>query len=54
MNIEHLPIDGYEEVVHCTDAEAGLNAFIAVHSTRLGPALGGMRVLRFAEQRVIT
>ncbi len=51
MNIEQLAIDGYECVIHCTDADVGLNAFIAVHSTRLGPALGGMRVLPYSSEQ---
>jgi glutamate dehydrogenase/leucine dehydrogenase len=33
----------YEQVVHCWDARSGLRAIIAVHSTALGPALGGTR-----------
>jgi leucine dehydrogenase len=51
MNIEHLDIDGFEEVIHCVDDASGLNAFIAVHSTRLGPALGGMRVLPYVSEQ---
>jgi valine dehydrogenase (NAD+) len=35
--------DGHEEVVFCHDGASGLRAIIAVHSTRLGPALGGVR-----------
>ncbi len=50
MKIERLEIDGYEDVIHCVDVASGLNAFIAVHSTRLGPALGGMRVLPYATE----
>jgi valine dehydrogenase (NAD+) len=34
---------GHEQVVFCSDAESGLRAVIAVHSTALGPALGGTR-----------
>ncbi len=51
MNIELLDIDGYEDVIHCLDDDVGLVAFIAVHSTRLGPALGGMRVLPYATEQ---
>ena len=50
MNIDHVEISGYESVIHCVDANVGLNAFIAVHSTRLGPALGGMRMLPYASE----
>jgi glutamate dehydrogenase/leucine dehydrogenase len=34
---------GHEQVVFVADADAGLRAVIAVHSTALGPALGGVR-----------
>ncbi|SDF97103.1 Glu/Leu/Phe/Val family dehydrogenase [Klenkia brasiliensis] len=34
---------GHEQVVFCNDRESGLRAVIAIHSTALGPALGGTR-----------
>ncbi|HVE94490.1 MAG TPA: Glu/Leu/Phe/Val dehydrogenase dimerization domain-containing protein [Acidimicrobiales bacterium] len=34
---------GCEQVVFCSDPDTSLRAIIAVHSTRLGPALGGTR-----------
>ena len=34
---------GHEQVVFVADADAGLRAIIAVHSTALGPSLGGVR-----------
>jgi valine dehydrogenase (NAD+) len=34
---------GHEQVVFCSDRSSGLRAVIAVHSTALGPALGGTR-----------
>jgi valine dehydrogenase (NAD+) len=34
---------GHEQVVFCSDEESGLRAIIAIHSTTLGPALGGTR-----------
>jgi len=40
---ERLAGDDYEEVVFCQDRRTGLRAIVAVHSTRLGPALGGTR-----------
>ena len=33
----------YEQIVHCHDSSTGLKAIIAIHSTALGPALGGTR-----------
>lgn len=35
---------GHEQVVFCSDPAAGLKAIIAIHSTTLGPALGGLRM----------
>ena len=40
---EHINGDGYEQVVYCSDDQSGLRAIIAIHSTALGPALGGTR-----------
>lgn len=34
---------GHEQVVFCGDEASGLRAVIAIHSTALGPALGGTR-----------
>ena len=35
--------DEHEQVLFCRDAATGLRAIIAIHSTALGPALGGCR-----------
>jgi leucine dehydrogenase len=35
---------GHERVVFCSNPEVGLQAIIAVHSTVLGPGLGGVRM----------
>ena len=40
---ERIGADDYEQVVFCHDRGSGLRAIVAVHSTRLGPALGGTR-----------
>ncbi|HEY1633168.1 MAG TPA: Glu/Leu/Phe/Val dehydrogenase dimerization domain-containing protein [Acidimicrobiales bacterium] len=42
--------DGHEEVVFCHDEATGLRAIIAVHSTRLGAALGGVRFRPYATE----
>ncbi|CAM6055310.1 unnamed protein product [Sphagnum tenellum] len=46
--IEHLDIDGYETVVKFYDDE-GFRAYIALHNTKLGPALGGCRIKSYTE-----
>ncbi len=40
---ERVNGDAYEQVVFCHDRGTGLRAIIAIHSTRLGPSLGGTR-----------
>jgi len=42
--------DDYEQVVYCHDRPSGLRAIIAIHSTRLGPALGGTRFYPYADE----
>ncbi|MFA9444064.1 Glu/Leu/Phe/Val dehydrogenase [Egicoccus sp. AB-alg6-2] len=39
---------GHEQVVFGSDDESGLRCIIALHSTRLGPALGGTRFYPYA------
>ncbi|MBI2708244.1 MAG: Glu/Leu/Phe/Val dehydrogenase [Actinobacteria bacterium] len=39
----HAGTEGFEQVVFCSHPPSGLRAIIAIHSTALGPALGGTR-----------
>ncbi len=41
---------GHEQVVFCHDPDSGLRAVIAIHSTALGPALGGTRFHPYATE----
>jgi leucine dehydrogenase len=41
---------GHEQVVFVTDPPSGLRAVIAVHSTALGPSLGGIRFWRYPSE----
>ncbi len=43
-----LTITGYEEVVRCDNEQVGFSAWIAVHNTNRGPALGGCRVWNYS------
>lgn len=40
-------ISEHEQVVFCNDETTGLKAIIAIHNTKLGPALGGCRMLPY-------
>ena len=39
---------GHEQVLFCSDPELGLKAIIGIHSSVLGPALGGTRMWTYA------
>ena len=48
---EVVEAGGCEQVVFCNHPASGLRAIIAIHSTALGPALGGTRFYPFASER---
>ena len=51
MNVfDRIGADDYEQVVYCHDRPTGLRAIVAVHSTRLGPALGGTRFYPYTHE----
>jgi len=41
---------GHEQVIAFQDPPSGLRGFLAIHSTRLGPALGGVRRLAYPDE----
>lgn len=45
MKITELQIDGYERVASCVDGD--YRGFVAIHSTKLGPAVGGTRFWKY-------
>ena len=47
---EILKADGFEEVAFFHDSPTGLRAIVAIHSTALGPALGGTRFYPYASE----
>ena len=50
LSIEKQPAEGFEQVVVGQDSASGLHAMIAVHSTALGPSLGGVRMWPYANE----
>lgn len=48
LKINEIPVKGYRRVIEAIDPEAKLHAFIAIHDTTLGPALGGTRIYPYA------
>lgn len=49
MCFHHSDFDAHEHVAFAHDDASGLTAIIAIHDTRLGPALGGTRFWRYAD-----
>lgn len=47
---DELSTAGHEQIVFCRDEATGLRAIIAIHDTRLGPALGGTRFFPYASE----
>ena len=46
----HPDFDGHEQIVFSQNQTDGLRSIIAVHDTRLGPALGGCRIWRYDDE----
>ncbi len=40
-------VEGYERVVRCDNDDVGFTAWVSVHDSTLGPALGGCRVWKY-------
>lgn len=48
MTITPVPSSSHEEIYKIQDSDTGLHGYIAVHSTLLGPAAGGLRMRPYA------
>ena len=48
--LELMVPDGFEQVAYGHDAATGLRAIVALHSTVLGPGLGGTRFYPFPDE----
>ena len=47
LKIEDIKVKNYERVIHATNDTTLLNCIVAIHSTKLGPALGGVRTWKY-------
>jgi leucine dehydrogenase len=50
LQIRDVEVEGYERIIEVRSEKVGLHGFVAVHSTKLGPALGGVRVYEYASE----
>jgi len=48
IKFEEMEAYNHEQIIHCSNKEAGLRAIIAIHDTTLGPALGGTRMWNYS------
>jgi leucine dehydrogenase len=55
MNVREIRVPGYERVVCGSDEAAGYQGIVVIHSTALGPAIGGTRYWGYkTEEEAIT
>jgi leucine dehydrogenase len=47
MTLEEMAAHDHEQVAYARDPDAGLACIVAIHDTRLGPAVGGTRMLDY-------
>src|SRR6266568_3418757 len=47
---QSIDFSDHEQVIHAADPASGLRAIIAIHSTALGPAIGGCRILPYEDE----
>ncbi len=48
MNVyKELHFNEYEKVVQCQNSDVGFKAWVAIHNSNLGPALGGCRIWQY-------
>ncbi|PMR74972.1 Glu/Leu/Phe/Val family dehydrogenase [Billgrantia endophytica] len=47
---DHPEFDHHQQIVFGSDEASGLRAIIAIHDTRRGPALGGLRIFPYASE----
>jgi len=50
MIFNQIYADEFEQVIYCQDTTVGLRAIIAIHSSTLGPALGGCRMWNYTTE----
>lgn len=50
MQLTPVPTPSHEQVLRVSDSATGLVGFIAIHSTQLGPAAGGLRMKPYASE----
>src|SRR5258707_130321 len=50
MELTEFTVPGYERVLRAEEPSKGWCAIVAIHDTTLGPALGGLRMWKYASK----
>ncbi|MGL5263992.1 MAG: Glu/Leu/Phe/Val dehydrogenase dimerization domain-containing protein, partial [Candidatus Rhabdochlamydia sp.] len=50
LTLEEISVPGYEKVIRVLNPEAGLHAIICIHSSVIGPTLGGIRIHPYSNE----
>lgn len=45
--VDEIHVPGYEKIIRVTQDQVGLDAIICIHTTSMGPALGGTRIFPY-------
>ena len=48
LTLNEIKVEGFEKVLEFKESLSGLHAIIAIHNTKMGPALGGTRIHPYA------
>lgn len=51
LKIEEIQRNDFERVIHATNSDDNFSCYIAVHSTKVGPAFGGVRFWKYRDPK---
>lgn len=52
LTLEEISVPGYEKIIRVLNVEVGLHAIICIHSSVIGPALGGVRIYPYSNEEM--
>ena len=51
LKIEEIQRNDFERIIHATNSDDNFSCYIAVHSTKVGPAFGGVRFWKYRDPK---
>lgn len=52
LTLEEISVPGYEKIIRVLNVEVGLHAIICIHSSVIGPTLGGIRIYPYPNEEI--